>query len=152
MSIPSDDIMIKARQKFFKYGNTDIPEIRREVLDSWIRSRKNGADANRVYAPQLTEKEYRRVLQQNKLLYQTALPIMNAIYDFVKGTDILIVLSDKHGIILKMLGDSGIMDIAQHQELPFTEGSNRSEHALGTNGIGTPLITRKPIQLCGFEH
>ncbi len=148
----SDDGLLKAREAFFKYGKTDIPGIRREVLESWIRSRKSGASANQIYVPQLTEKERAPLIKKSSLLYQTALPIMEVIYDFVKGTDILIVLADKNGIILKMLGDDNIMQTAQRQDLPFGEGSNRSEQVLGTNGIGTPLVTKKPIQLSGLEH
>lgn len=150
--IPSDETMLKARQAFFKYGQTEIPGVRREVLDSWIRCKKYGTNSNRIYTPQLTEKECAQVIAKNKLLYQTALPIMNVIYNFVKGTDILIMLAEKHGIVLKVLGDPAIMKVAKTQELPLSEGSNRSEQILGTNGIGTPLITRKPIQLSGLEH
>lgn len=144
--------MLQARKEFFQHGHTEIPWLRKEILDSWIRSKESGVNANNIHLPQLTGKQLQSLIQKNRILYQTSLPIMDVIYDFVKGTDILIALTDKNGIVLKMLGDKSITNVAQTQQLPFWEGSNRCEDAVGTNGIGTPLLTKKPLQLSGLEH
>jgi transcriptional regulator of acetoin/glycerol metabolism len=59
-------------------------------------------------------------------------------------------LSDEEGYLLKAMGDEGIMEIVRENK--FQEGCNRSERRLGTNGIGTPLVTGEPIQVFAEEH
>ena len=144
--------LMHAREEFFKYGHTDIPELRKEIVDSWIRSKNYGVNASEVDLPVLDSKHLQKLIHENWLLYQTALPIMEVLYNFVKGTDITISLTEKNGIVLKMLGDKKVLDTGKNQASKFMEGCNRSERAIGTNGIGTPLVTNKPLQLSGLEH
>jgi len=75
---------------------------------------------------------------------------MEKLYDYTAGSGCLCTLSDEEGYLLKVMGDSEIMEIARQNK--FVEGCNRGERRLGTNGIGTPLVTCKPIQVFAEEH
>jgi len=75
---------------------------------------------------------------------------MESLYSFVKGSNFMIILADEDGYLLKTIGDQDILSLATDNTL--IEGSNRSEKTLGTNGIGTCLFTKKPIQIWAEEH
>ncbi|WP_268905659.1 sigma-54-dependent Fis family transcriptional regulator [Clostridium sp. HV4-5-A1G] len=75
---------------------------------------------------------------------------MKTLYNFVKGSNFLIILSDEDGYLLKVIGDPNILAMAEDNVL--IEGSNRSEKKLGTNGIGTCLYLKEPIQVWADEH
>ncbi|WP_054635864.1 sigma-54-dependent Fis family transcriptional regulator [Thalassobacillus sp. C254] len=77
-------------------------------------------------------------------------PFMDDLFEIVKGTDSLIALSDKHGVVLDLCGDS---EIAMNAALVnFTVGVEMAESSIGTNSIGTTLALGKAIQVIGAEH
>lgn len=77
-------------------------------------------------------------------------PIMEGIYSMVSGSGFAIMLADKEGYIIEVIGDKDIMDRAN--ELNFLKGELWTENIVGTNAIGTALYLNKPIQTIGAEH
>lgn len=142
----------KAHSDFL--SNTGTPEqyVRQEVYESWIRSRDHEASAEKAISRQLSYERLSTHIEQNQLLYDIAKPFLESLYNFLKGSGFMCILAEKSGYVLDIIGDSDIIDIASHQSIPLVIGSNRSERVMGTNAIGTPLITKKPIQLYAYEH
>ncbi len=135
---------------FLGNPDADIDMVRPVILESWRRSRKLGVDSFNVKKAILSPNDLYRKIQQNSQLYNTAAPIMEQLYEFVKGTGFCAILSDRSGIVLKVFGDENSMDAAANNLL--LEGADRSEAAIGTNAIGTVAHTREPLQVWADEH
>lgn len=128
----------------------DTTLVRKEILESWQRSKNYGVNANFVTKEIIAKKELENRIMARNLFYKTAIPIMENLYKFVQGSGFMILLSDEEGYVLKIIGDNDIVDFAKKNLL--AEGCNRNEKVLGTNGIGTCLALKKPIQVWGSEH
>ncbi len=61
-----------------------------------------------------------------------------------------IMLTDHDGVILSYVGDPAFSMVARRSG--FREGAIWSEQALGTNGMGTCLLTRQPIVIHRSDH
>lgn len=144
---------LKQARKDFMEG-TGHPEmiIREEVLDSWRRSRAFHINAQVARCNILTQEQLQEAIANNQVLYDIASSFIDYLYQIVKGSGFMIMFADKNGNVLKLVGDSDIVETAKNQDIPLTEGSCRQESVLGTNAIGTPLFSGKPIQLFSYEH
>ena len=142
----------KAREEFFEKNNPNISNINPVILQSWIRSKNAGVNTISQTSKILSRQELDLRIKKRQLLYSTALPIMNSLYNFVRDSGFIITLTDEEGYILKLIGDKDIKEKASSQQNPLVEGSNRSENIVGTNSIGTVLATKEPLQLYASEH
>lgn len=144
---------LKQARKDFMEG-TGHPEmiIREEVLDSWRRSRAFHINAPDARCNILTQEQLQEAIAENQVLYNIASSFIDYLYQIVKGSGFMIMFADKNGHVLKLVGDADIVETAKNQDIPLTEGSCRLESVLGTNAIGTPLFSGKPIQLFAYEH
>jgi len=75
---------------------------------------------------------------------------MNEIYQHIKGSGSLVILTDAGGYILKAIGDDRFYDKAVRVNL--SEGVNWGEHVKGTNAIGTSLVEKAPVTIFAHEH
>ena len=144
---------LKQARKDFMNG-TGHPEkvIREEVLDSWRRSRAFHIIPKEARASILSPAQLQEAIAQNQVLYDIAASFIEYLYQFVKGSGFMLMFADKNGHILKIVGDFDIVETARNQDIPLMEGSCRLESVLGTNAIGTPLFSGRPIQLFSYEH
>lgn len=135
-------------KKFCETGNADPENIRDFILSSWKRSRAMGVSPVRPLENMINESRVSKILESKSLLIQTARPVMEKIYAFIKGSGSLIVLTDENGIILHSLGDEEYLispDI-------LAPGRDYSESAIGTNGMGTCIFEDRPVQIWAEEH
>ncbi len=146
------DELKKARSDFF--NNTGHPErvIRQEILDSWNRSRTFGVNVENARRNILSPQELQKRIAQQKTLYDISSSFIDYLYRFVKGSGFMLMFAGADGYILKIIGDMDIIYTATHQEIPLVQGCCRSEASMGTNAVGTPLVTGEPIQLLSYEH
>lgn len=128
----------------------EISGIRSEIIQSWQRCRDNMLDPMEIHKAVLDAHETKTVLEANRLMIDTAIPLMDKLYALVKDSGFIVLLSDKNGTILHIIGDDDVVELAANNLLVV--GANRSEESIGTNAIGTPLILDKPIQIWGEEH
>ncbi len=142
--------IISAWNQFLQDPDADIQDVRPVILDSWRRSRALGVNAFNVRKTVLPPDELQRKIHLNRRLHDTAAPIMEKLYEFVKGTGFCAILSDRHGTVLKVHGDENSMDAAESNLL--IEGADRNEATIGTNAIGTVVHTREPLQVWADEH
>ncbi|NFV12029.1 AAA family ATPase [Clostridium sporogenes] len=136
-------------EKFIKTGNIDN-KVRDEIAESWIRCKNYGVDHMNGKGSNINKVPIEFKFKENAELISVARPIMKGIYNIVEGSDFAIVLSDKDGYIIEVIGDKDRME--RVDELNFVKGALWTEEAVGTNAIGTALYLDKPIQTIGAEH
>lgn len=146
-------LAIKSSLGNFINGNPiDTTVVRKEILESWHRSKNHGVNPYFINkeAISISKKELEDRIKARKLFYKTAIPIMENLYNFVANSGFMIILSDEEGYVLKIIGDTDIVEFAKKNLL--IEGCNRNEKVLGTNAIGTCNAIKKPIQIWASEH
>lgn len=127
------------------------PRPPREVIAaSWTRALRLGVDPDvgRLVRPAGPEEvEYRR--QAGPL--GDVLPVLRE--GLVRAADAaahIMVVTDADGLLLWREGSAAVRRSADR--LGFAEGASWAEDAVGTNAIGTALVTRAPLQVHSAEH
>lgn len=142
---------VELEWEHFISGKPVNPEnIRREIYDSWVRSREYQVDYNNIMTQLLSEEEIRERTERHGRMCEIALPFMEKIFELIRGSGSLVLLTDEEGYALKTFADEDIEGSASSNR--FVEGSNRDERTAGTNGIGLCLRLDKPVQVWGAEH
>ncbi len=140
----------KAWKKFITLGKIDSKIIQPVIIESWKRCAKYGIDPFGKHNTRLNERELNQKFERFHHLIKVARPFMQSLYKFVKDSGFIVRLSDNEGCILETLGDKSIVDSSK--ELNILPGDNCSEQIIGTNAIGTCLVTQKPLQVFAAEH
>ncbi|NEZ76060.1 PAS domain-containing protein [Clostridium botulinum] len=121
------------------------------IKKSHERSVYFGIEENRVFPKKILKgKEIINNIEKNKSFLKVASPFIDILYDFLKGSEFFIILTDKEGCILKIIGDKEVMDIANN--LNMVVGAFMSENSIGTNAMGTAIKEDIPIQISEREH
>lgn len=135
---------------FIRYEDYDFSFIRPFIFESWKRSRDYGIDPYDKITAILDSDTIQNRLEENSLLIEIAKPYMERLYSVVEGSGYYLLLSDKEGYILHLIGDEDI--IAKGKGSLLVVGANRKESTAGTNAIGTCLELKAPIQIWDGEH
>jgi sigma-54 dependent transcriptional regulator, acetoin dehydrogenase operon transcriptional activator AcoR len=115
------------------------------------RCRGNGLDPNSVFSAKLlTGDEFQRKLDKSKELVLIATPFMDQLYNFVKGSDFFVLITDEEGCILSAMGDDSILSEAF--ELKMIPGAFMDEESIGTNAMSVVISEQVPVQVSGKEH
>jgi len=130
----------------------DIKKSHEEIIqESHERSKEFGVEKSRVFPKKvLSEDELRRLLYQNKELMELAIPFLEELSDFLKGTGYILVLTDHEGCILRVMGDK--KTISEAEFLNMVMGAYMSENSIGTNAMGTAISENAPVQVTADEH
>lgn len=121
------------------------------IENSHKRCKKSNIKCTQIYSNKiLDEKELFYITEENNELILAAVPIMNKIYDFVKGSNFFLILTAKDGCILNVIGDEEILSEAF--SFKMIPGAYMDEKNIGTNAMGTCLAEGKPLQVSGKEH
>jgi transcriptional regulator of acetoin/glycerol metabolism len=120
------------------------------IFNSWERCRKRSIDPSGGIGKSVSDEELKRLLIENKELINIAIPIMSNLHSIVLGTGFVLVLTDKNGVILNVVGEKSVEERAQ--KINFNKGSRWTEEEVGTNAIGTCIEEKTPIQTIGAEH
>ena len=111
-----------------------------------------GMDPNEVSKPKtfLSEVDF----EQKRKSYSEILSVVsffsNKLLDSLKGTPILVVVSDAEGYLLKIEGDETIKSTIE--QFGIKPGSLFIQEETGTNVISLTLQQRHPISLIGEQH
>lgn len=143
---------LKQVWKNYVTGQTsDCPGLRKVIFDSWERSKNNQASFQPTQAPMIFEGE---MLEKHKSTLREfidiSLPIMENLYKFMADAGFVIVLSDKEGCLLEIIGSDEAKETGRIAN--FVPGAQWSEEVAGTNSIGTAIVLDHPIQIRGREH
>lgn len=91
-----------------------------------------------------------QLLQKSADFIEIAEQVMDELYHQVKGTGFIIILTNKEGCILKILGDPDPLEKANN--LNIIPGAFVDERSKGTNAMGTALTEDTPVQISATEH
>lgn len=137
--------------KFVETGSIDSTVVRTEIADSWLRSYNAGVDHSQgISNLLLSSKALEELLEKHSDLIKIARPFMTNLYKFVAGSGFIVLLSDERGFIMETMGDDDTL--ANADKLNLSKGASWAEEVAGTNGLGTALAIKKPIQVSGYEH
>nr|WP_199809655.1 GAF domain-containing protein [Streptomyces sp. NRRL F-2799] len=127
------------------------PMAPRPVIgQSWDRMVRDGVDPDRdVRAGLLTAEEVRRRREESPLRH--VLPVLRegllSVADVARH---IMVVADADSRVLWREGSPAVLRRADG--LGFEIGADWSEAVVGTNGVGTPAVVRRPVQVFAAEH
>lgn len=126
------------------------PSIDPLVFDSWRRCKQifNHSDVKSTWSG--SHHDLHTVLARHSGLISTALPYLEDIYQFSRGGDSAVFLTDREGIVLAIQGD--LTAINTIHKIGLGIGERWGEPYMGTNAVGLSLITAMPTQVVGSEH
>ncbi len=129
----------------------DLP-ITEVVRTSWSRCLNNFAlDPYETRHPNTVERvDLQARRERLGVLLSIARIEMEALGKLMKHSEYSIMLTDRDGVILSYLGDTGFSATARR--CGFREGVMWSEREMGTNGMGTCLTARRPVLIHRTDH
>ncbi len=126
-------------------------QIRKEIMHSWVRCRENFVDPYKECDVKvLPNNEFKERYNKAKEMIAVALPIMKYVYDSVKVSGFIFVLTDIDGVILEIYGDIKMRKFAE--SIAVLPGAIGSESMVGTTAPGICLKEKKPMQVYFKEH
>ena len=128
------------------------PARPREVIgDSWRRLQTLGID------PELGNPAERQMDASDLEFSRRESGLFDILDDLARGLesvvqdgDNILVVADRNGRVLWRSGSTSVLDRADG--LGFVEGANWAEDSVGTNAIGTALVSRRAVQIFSAEH
>lgn len=138
----------KLWEDYIKYNKTN-ENLDYIIKESWARCKRYNVHPLKMDKNKVSKKEFDLKLKHNEELIQIAHPIMANLYNIVAGSGFLIILSDKYGCIIDIVGDK---ELIRAEKLKLIVGAVWSEESAGTNAIGTAIYLDKPVQIIGPEH
>jgi len=110
------------------------------IADSWQRSREAGVNPHRCS----NCKSHLGIDTISNLpieLVKAAYPVVEEVYDSVRGSGFRVCLVDENGYIIHSI-----------PQLDASVNINWKESSVGTNAIGTAIVTGESLQVSGIEH
>jgi len=137
--------------KFVTTNEIDVQTVCPEILESWQRCQEMGVNPYNGKCNRMLESaELDEMLEKQKDLIEVARPFMANLYDFVRGSGFIVILTDQRGYVMDTFGDQDTLEDAKG--LNFIKGASWTEDEVGTNAIGTALVLKRPLQVSGPEH
>lgn len=132
-------------------GQSEVSEVRSEIVQSWQRSMNLGVDATRRQSRKIEhEDDVHKLRRRNASLRHAALSAFARLEPHLAEAKAILILTDKDGVIIDAIGDHSVLD--EGQKIHLEIGGVWNEDAIGTNGIGTALKTGKPTYVHAAEH
>jgi transcriptional regulator of acetoin/glycerol metabolism len=123
--------------------------LRPLIQRAWERSHELGADPRRWRAAVLDAPETERLVARHAALMTAARPYLHALSQAAGAYPHAAVLGDARAIVLDAVGDEQTL----HGPDPVPgPGSLLDEGTTGVNGLGTPLVEDKYVEIVGPEH
>ncbi|MDO9533764.1 MAG: sigma 54-interacting transcriptional regulator [Bacillota bacterium] len=156
--VPIDNINNKEAAKImeqsweqFVTSGTESKFVRREILRSWLRCRESFVDPHKGFNEKLLT--YNALKERYNDLHEminVAKPMMQSLYNSVKGSGYIIMLHDQDGVLLELFGDIGMRRLAE--SLDVVPGATCDENIVGTTAPGISLKEKIPAQVFFKEH
>ncbi|MEH6793918.1 MAG: GAF domain-containing protein [Rhodococcus sp. (in: high G+C Gram-positive bacteria)] len=128
------------------------PARPREVIgDSWRRLQTLGIDPE-LGNPAETQMDVSdlELTRRESGLFDILDDLARGLESVVQDGDNILVVADRHGRVLWRSGSTAVLDRADN--LGFVEGANWAEDSVGTNAIGTALVSGRAVQIFSAEH
>lgn len=150
--IPPRPALDRLKQAWTHFTATgQLPEgLNPLVAQSWQRC----APRLNPYSPPqwaaLNERVLALTLRQLQPLIAIARPILEDVYQFVEGAELMLVLVDSTTCLVDSIGDAPI--VRAMTQLGIREGVFLHEGRLGTIAFSSALLESSPVQFTGAEH
>ncbi|MEU0331907.1 GAF domain-containing protein [Streptomyces sp. NPDC006193] len=120
------------------------------IEQSWGRMLRSGVDPERDFrSGLLPADEVRRRREASPLRH--VLPVLReGLLSVADVAQHIMVVADADGRVLWREGATGVLRKADG--LGFELGADWREDVVGTNGVGTPAVIRRPVQVFAAEH
>ncbi|MFI6038942.1 GAF domain-containing protein [Streptomyces sp. NPDC051315] len=120
------------------------------IEQSWERMLRGGVDPDHdVRAGLLSAEEVRRRREESPL--REVLPVLReGLLSVADVAHHIMVVADAEGRVLWREGCTPVLRKADG--LGFELGADWRESVVGTNGVGTPAVVRRPVQVFAAEH
>lgn len=138
----------RVRQNFLDTGElSDAPShgIRRDIANSWKRSRSLGVDPGRLAIQEATPQG-----TDENLLHEVDRVLMRTAEQMSNEPVSILFATPSGGVVRRFCTDSSLS--RQLDSVNLAQGSDYNEETVGTNGIGTALEAIRPTVVHGFEH
>ncbi|MET9802394.1 GAF domain-containing protein [Streptomyces sp. NPDC006368] len=127
---------------------------RADIRESWQRMLRKGIDPDKDHRSRLlsaVELEHRRSASPlAELLPLLREGLVSASGSYSGSPQHIMVVADADGRVLWREGSPAVLRKADGHG--FEPGADWTEATVGTNGVGTPLVTRRPVQVHSAEH
>ncbi len=130
-------------------GNRAPARPRQVVEESWNRLLAKGIDPDH-HTPPVVDTSGLDMLRQSSGLMAVLDDVSRGLEPLIEEGDNILVIADARGRVLWRSGSPRVLGHADR--LGFVEGAHWSETAVGTNGIGTALVSHRAVQLFSAEH
>ena len=131
-------------------GRRVRPAVRSVIEQSWTRVLRRGVDPDHEFGPGLlAPDEVHRRRAASPL--RDVVPVLRA--GLLPGADDarhIMIVADQESRVLWREGCSPVLRKAD--EVGLCLGADLSEGVAGTNGVGTPAVLRRPVQVFAGEH
>ncbi|NUK09586.1 GAF domain-containing protein [Streptomyces lunaelactis] len=123
---------------------------RADIQESWQRMLRGGVDPDRDHRAgllPLEEIERRRLASP----LREVLPVLrDGLVSIAEAAQHIMVVADTEGRLLWREGKAAVLRMGDAHG--FVLGADWHEGLVGTNGVGTPLVTGRPVQVHAAEH
>lgn len=142
----------QARQHLMESGQCPDGLVDARLARSWQRSLQGGLlPTGRLGTPDNLERQALRQLRcQHQELLAHSRPVMEYLFEQVRGSQSVVVLASPCGTLVDTCGDPYFLGKAERVAL--TSGASWHEAQRGTNAIGTALAEMAPLEVHGAEH
>ncbi|MEV1024840.1 GAF domain-containing protein [Streptomyces sp. NPDC050264] len=123
---------------------------RPEIGESWGRMLRDGVDPDHDFRAGLLGVDEVEERRSSSPLLRVMPVLREALVSVAEAAQHIMVISDADGRILWREGHPGVL--RKGDRLGFEVGAHWAEDVVGTNGVGTPLVTRRPVQVFSAEH
>ncbi|MFE6165179.1 GAF domain-containing protein [Streptomyces sp. NPDC056486] len=120
------------------------------IEESWERMLLGGVDPDRDFRSRLLSVEELEERRRTSPLVEIMPMLRDALVSVADAAHHIMVVCDADGRVLWREGHSTVLRKAD--SLGFELGADWSESVVGTNGIGTPLVVRRPVHVFSAEH
>ncbi|MEV2250659.1 GAF domain-containing protein [Streptomyces sp. NPDC050147] len=120
------------------------------IEESWERMKLSGVDPDRDVRSRLLSVEELEERRRASPLAEIMPVLRDALVTVADAAHHIMVVCDAEGRVLWREGNAPVLRKAD--SLGFEPGADWNESVVGTNGIGTPLVVRRPVQVFSAEH
>ncbi|MGW5863337.1 GAF domain-containing protein [Streptomyces sp. NPDC055239] len=120
------------------------------IEESWERMLLGGVDPDHDFRSRLLSVEELEERRRTSPLVEIMPVLRDALVSVADAAHHIMVVCDADGRVLWREGHSTVLRKAD--SLGFELGADWSEGVVGTNGIGTPLVIRRPLHVFSAEH
>ncbi|MDQ1201861.1 hypothetical protein QE449_002479 [Rhodococcus sp. SORGH_AS303] len=127
------------------------PARPRDVIgDSWQRVMNLGVDPENRGPADAVDAAALEQMRRDSGLVEILPELTGSLRSVLQDSDNLLVVADRLGRVLWRSGAPSVLDRANR--LGFVEGADWAEDSVGTNAIGTALVSRSAVQIFSAEH